>query len=109
MRRKAGVIAVVALLAGCGGAQPPIGDAARTPAATAHADRGKSWMLPGATTIRELLYAGSDDQVEVYDYQSGAQVGMLTGLNNTLGECAYNVHRLCGRSPRVRARRRQRD
>lgn len=41
----------VAMLAGCGGSQPPVGapDAMpQTSAIATHADRGKSWMLSEA-------------------------------------------------------------
>jgi hypothetical protein len=44
-------VGVAALLAGCGGSQPPIdapGAMAQTSAIATHADRGKSWMLPEA-------------------------------------------------------------
>ncbi|MGB7016674.1 MAG: hypothetical protein WBD69_12090, partial [Candidatus Cybelea sp.] len=48
-----------AMLAGCGGSQTPTGAPGATPQASAiatHADRGKSWMLPGASRAA-LLYA----------------------------------------------------
>ena len=48
-----------AMLAGCGGSQPPIGVAGAMPQTSAlatHAGRGKSWMLPG-TSSGDLLYA----------------------------------------------------
>jgi hypothetical protein len=41
----------VALLAGCGGSQPPVGAPGAMPQTSpiaTHADRGKSWMLPEA-------------------------------------------------------------
>jgi hypothetical protein len=44
--------ATVAMLAGCGGSQPPIGAPGAIPqtsAIAAHAERGKSWMLPEAS------------------------------------------------------------
>ena len=53
-----GSCAVAAMLAGCGGSQPPIGATGAMPQTSAvatHADRGKSWMLPEATS-QDLLY-----------------------------------------------------
>ena len=51
--------ATAALLAGCGGSQPPIGapGAERQPSANAtHEATGRSWMLPGASS-GDLIYA----------------------------------------------------
>ena len=48
-----------AMLAGCGGSQPPIGAPGAMPQTSAlatHAGRGKSWMVPGASS-GALLYA----------------------------------------------------
>jgi hypothetical protein len=42
-------VGAAAMLAGCGGSQPPIGAPGAIPEASAiapHAVRGKSWMLP---------------------------------------------------------------
>jgi hypothetical protein len=44
--------AAAAVLAGCGGSQPPIGAPGAKPQASriaTRADRGKSWMLPEAS------------------------------------------------------------
>jgi hypothetical protein len=49
--------AAAALLAGCGGSQPPIGAPGvmpQTSATTQHASRGKSWMLPEAQKVKRL-------------------------------------------------------
>jgi hypothetical protein len=51
--------AAVAMLAGCGGSQPPIGASGTMPqtwANATHAERGKSWMLPEAK-VEDLIYA----------------------------------------------------
>jgi hypothetical protein len=43
------ICAAAAMLAGCGGSQPPIGAPgamAQTSAIATHAERGKSWMVP---------------------------------------------------------------
>jgi hypothetical protein len=79
-----------AMLAGCGGSQPPIGAPGAMPqtsASATHADRGTSWMLSEAKKIKELLYAGDGGDVYVYDLKAGTLVGTLTGFNNTYGDC----------------------
>jgi hypothetical protein len=53
------ICAVAFVLAGCGGAQPPIGVPGamkQASAITARADRGTPWMLPG-TSSGKLIYA----------------------------------------------------
>ena len=92
--RRASISGVAAaLLAGCGGSQPPIGAAgamAQTSSLTAHADRGESWM-DSNTSTQNLLYlsAGYSEYgfVNVYSYPNGRLVGQLKGLNEPLGEC----------------------
>ena len=62
-------IVAAALLAGCGGSQPPIGAPGAMPqsqAIASHAARGKSWMLPEAAPT-ELLYV-ADYGVGVYPF-----------------------------------------
>jgi len=81
--------AAAAMLAGCGGSQPPIGASGALPQASAlatHADHGKSWMKPEAKS-KELLYVTSGDDVYVYTYPQGRLVGTLTGFMSPLGEC----------------------
>jgi len=75
-----------ALLAGCGGSQPPIGAPGAMPqsgAAAQHASHGGSWMLPEATG-EDLIYAvvGCDFSTCVFSYPDGRLVGTLpiTGL-----------------------------
>lgn len=86
-------LAVIAIagLTGCGASQPPIGateSVRQTFSDVAHADRGTSWMLPEAKKIKRLLYV-SDGlyDVLVYDYKTGAEVGMLTGFGRPAGQC----------------------
>src|SRR5579863_1093420 len=57
--------------------------------AAVRTDQRKSWMLPSAKKIKELLYVGSytDNDVYVYDYQTQALVGTLTGFNEPLAMC----------------------
>jgi hypothetical protein len=52
-------------------------------------DRGASWMSPGAKRVKKLLYVSdwSTNDVFVYDYDSGALEGQLTGLNDPYGQC----------------------
>ena len=78
-----------ALLAGCGGSQPPIGAPGAMPQTSAiatHADRGKSWMLPEAKS-EDLLYVSAYSDVLVYTYPGGKQVGDLKGFTSAAGEC----------------------
>jgi hypothetical protein len=85
------VYVTAALLAGCGGSQPPIGAPGAVPQASAiatHADRGKSWMLPEAKR-KDLLYlAEFGPNVFVYSYPEGKHVGTLTGFGAAPYECA---------------------
>ncbi len=75
-----------ALLAGCGGSQPPIGAPSAMPQSRAiaqRAGRGGSWMLPEAKG-EDLLYAGNKiSRVNVFSYPAGKLVG-------TLSESAYS-------------------
>jgi hypothetical protein len=49
----------------------------------------KSWMSPLAGGESKLLYvsAFNGDDVDVYDYPSGKQVGTLTGFSSPAGQC----------------------
>ncbi|MGB8907736.1 MAG: hypothetical protein WCC84_03195 [Candidatus Cybelea sp.] len=80
----------VAMLAGCGGSQPPIGAGAipESRAIPTHADRGRSWMLPEAKS-EDVLYLSDSggNAVEIYTYPAGVLVGSLTGLNDPQGAC----------------------
>jgi hypothetical protein len=82
----------VALIAGCSGSQPPIsarGAMPEIPAMATHAHRSTSWMLKDPSQKSILVYAGnwSTNDVEVYDYPSGTQVGTLTGFHEPYGGC----------------------
>ncbi|MFY9737602.1 MAG: hypothetical protein WAK11_00990, partial [Candidatus Cybelea sp.] len=81
----------IAMLAACGGSQPPIGAPGAMPLTTAvatRADRGKSWMFPQAKS-EDLLYISdiSTDTVLVYSYKTRAQLGQLTGFGEPYGQC----------------------
>ena len=82
--------AAIALLAGCGVSQPPIGapgGMTQTPGLTTHYGRGKSWMLPEAKN-EDLLYAANADAntVTVYSYSERILVGTLD-VESPSGEC----------------------
>ena len=84
--------AAAATLTGCGGSQPPIGMPGAMPqsrAITTHTDRGASWMSADAKGKSELLYVsdGATNDVYVYDYPKGTEVGKLTGFNYPDGQC----------------------
>jgi hypothetical protein len=85
-----------AMLAGCGGSQPPIGAPGAMPqtaAITTRAERGTSWMLPEAKTD-DLLYASNQygygpNGVFIFSYKRGKQVGFLSGFPATVaGLCS---------------------
>jgi hypothetical protein len=84
-----GICAVAAMLAGCGGSQPPIGAPgamAQAPAFATHAHHGKSWMLPEAKS-EDLLYVSNYSSVLVFTYPQGKLVGALKGFVSAAGEC----------------------
>jgi hypothetical protein len=69
-----GAIAVVAMLAGCGGTQPlPTSVGLQ---ALGHAPQGTSLMLPGGTS-GDLLYVTTLAGVKSYSYPKGKHVGTL--------------------------------
>jgi hypothetical protein len=87
--RAFSISAAIALLAGCGGLQPPIvapGTMPQSHAIAQHPARGKSWMAPGVKG-RNLLYVSAGSHVNVYSYPQGAIVGVLSGFEGTRGEC----------------------
>jgi hypothetical protein len=91
-RHALGVCVTIAMLAGCGGSQPPIGAPGATPqrhAVTIRADRSGSWMDAGYGK-KDLLYVSDQRGSEVYvlTYPKGKLVGTLTGLNFTQGLCS---------------------
>jgi len=81
-----------AMLAGCGGSQPPIdtqGVVPQTSAIARHTARGKSWMLPEARKAKRLLYISDarTNNVFVYNYYTRLPVGTLTGFSHPAGQC----------------------
>lgn len=92
VRYALGIGAASTLLAGCGGSQAPIGATSTlsgAPAIAAHVDPGTSWMSADAKGKSELLYVsdGATNDVYVYDYPKGTEVGKLTGFNYPDGQC----------------------
>ena len=78
-----------AMLAGCGGSQPPIGvpgAMAQTSAVAMHSGRGTSWMSPEAKS-EDLLYVTNYSEVLVFTYPQGKLVGTLKGFVSAVGEC----------------------
>jgi len=88
--------AAAALLAGCGGSQPPVatqGTMQQGPAIATHADRDGSWMLPEARA-EDLIYVSNwvrygrhRGYVTVYSYATRKLVGKLTGFSFPSGLC----------------------
>lgn len=82
--------AAAALLAACGGSQPPIGAPDAMPQSRAIAERAGytgSWMLPEAKGEDLLYVANYFAAVNVYNYKNLKLVGTLSGLNAPGGEC----------------------
>jgi hypothetical protein len=84
--------AASALLAGCGGTQPPIGAPGTMPQSRAiatHTERGGSWMLPEAKS-QKLLYVSSDATKEVYifEYPKLKLLTTLSGFESPEGLCS---------------------
>lgn len=94
-----------ALLTACAQALPGGPETGLTPLSSArlssmlltqpasHHDRGRSWMLPDAAKVKELLYVsdwGTDD-VFIYNYRTRALIGRLTGFAKPYGQCVDKV------------------
>jgi hypothetical protein len=87
--RALSICAVAALLAGCG-SRPPIGAPGAMPQAAAiaaHADRGKSWMLPGTSSENLPYLTFGCGGTCVVSYPDGKLVGTLSGVGDA-GPCA---------------------
>jgi hypothetical protein len=103
LARQAIWLVSTAALAGCAGSvQTPTSAAlsdnvARTLSMTLerdlqaplHRDRRSSWMMPNASHKSILIYSAdwSTQDVNVYDYPSGTEVGTLTGFDDPYGGC----------------------
>jgi hypothetical protein len=90
-RRAVCISIAAAMLAGCGGSQPPIGALGAMPqtrVTVGHADHRRSWMLPEASS-EALLYISNtvSTTISVYSYPSHYLVGTLTGFTHPEGQC----------------------
>lgn len=87
-----GLGAAAALLAACGGSQPPIdapGAMPQTVALATHADRGKSWMLPEAKRADLIYVTTYQKAVDVLTYPHGKLVGQFSVVAGAVGQpCA---------------------
>jgi|SRR5580692_4879678 len=84
-----GICAVAAMLAGCGGSQPPITATAampQRPAIATHVERGKSWMLPG-NRQNALMYLSAKGKSYVLSYPDGKLVVKLPGFRGHFPLC----------------------
>ena len=80
---------IVAAFSGCAmQSAAPVAGGVEQSARTA-GDAGRSWMVREARAIKRLLYSGDQgtNNVNVYDYDTGVQVGMLTGFTKPEGLC----------------------
>ncbi|HLY02902.1 MAG TPA: hypothetical protein VKR56_10485 [Candidatus Cybelea sp.] len=88
-RRPLATLAASALLAACGGSQPPVGARGATPqiaAIATHAGHDTSWMAPNAN-VKDLLYVTTDTVVDAYSYPQDELEGQLTNFSYPLGDC----------------------
>src|ERR1700729_3285681 len=81
-----------AVLSGCGPSHPPFatpGAMSQSSLNATHGARGTSWMAPQAKQTKRLLYASDVDSndVRVYDYDTGREVGTLSGFSEPLDQC----------------------
>ncbi|MGA8474393.1 MAG: hypothetical protein WB681_04940 [Candidatus Cybelea sp.] len=83
----------VAILAGCGGSQPPIGAPGatlQTPAITTRAAHGGSWRLPGAKS-RDLLYVVTGGgAVDILSYPGSKLLGTLRSAKDSYAPVTAN-------------------
>jgi hypothetical protein len=85
-------VALIAMLSGCGGSQPPIGTSGaitQLSTRTTRADHARSWMSPD-TKKDDLLYITYPlhGLVVAYTYPQGRLVGTLSGFGSPTTECA---------------------
>jgi hypothetical protein len=90
--RAFGIGAAAAMLAGCGGSQPPIsapGPMQQSNASATRAAPGKSWMLPEAMDENLLYIADDGGGVKIFSYHPAQikYVGYLAAPLYALGEC----------------------
>jgi hypothetical protein len=89
-RHVLGICVTAAMLAACGGPQPPISAPGAMPQSSAiatHAERGKSWILPSAKK-NDLLYISDEQNVYIFSYPQGNRVGNISISAGPTGVCA---------------------
>jgi hypothetical protein len=90
VKATSAIILAAALLAACGGSQPPIGAPgamAQGHAIAKHIQRSGSWMLPEAKSSDLLYVSATNGDRYVFTYPRGKLVGTLTGFFGGAGEC----------------------
>ena len=91
MNRSILSVSAAALLAACGGSQPPTGSPGAVPQSRAivtHAEHGGSWMAPEAKGDTLLYASGSNlGSVYVFSFPAGKLVGTLSDFIMPTGEC----------------------
>jgi hypothetical protein len=93
LSRLALFISAAAILAACGGSQPPIGAPGAMPqsrAITTHAGRGGSWMLPRIDRAQSLIYVLADTKVYMVSYSHGTIEGTFSNPGGWWGMCSDN-------------------
>ncbi len=78
-RSTVGISLTAALLAGCGGSQPPMRAPGTMPQTSAIATHAKSWMLPEAKQGTLIYGVGGCGGTCVLSYPKGQLVGALSG------------------------------
>ena len=83
--------AATAMLAGCGGSQPPIGAPSVVPQGSAtvqHTAHGQSWLLPEASGETLLYISSYEGAVYIYSYPSLVLVGTLRERGQPQAPCS---------------------
>jgi hypothetical protein len=88
-RSTFGICAAAAMLAACGGSQPPIGAPGamqQSRAVATHTEHAQSWMRQGVSK-NDLLYVTDLQEVRVFSYPRGKYEGTLRGFREAIGTC----------------------
>jgi hypothetical protein len=79
---KLATVALISCAASCGTQPKLVG-----PTSQAGVNANASWMSTSAPDIKRLLYVSDGNEVLVYDFATGKQVGSLSGFDNSYGQC----------------------
>lgn len=84
-----GLFAALVLMTACGGSTGSPLAPLSAERASVSSGRHAAWMSPLARRRSKLLYVSemNGNDVTVYDYPSGKQVGLLTGFSSPSGQC----------------------